>query len=47
MIDKLAYKGSITNEERDELIKKLNGHDRELKNKIINELLSKQRKGNV
>lgn len=44
MLDKLLYKGKISKEEHAALINKLNGHDRELKNKVINELLSKRSK---
>lgn len=37
-LSKLRHDGNITNAEYDELIKKLNGHDRENKNKIIDEI---------
>lgn len=42
MLDKLLYKGKISKEEHAALINKLNGHDRELKNKVINDLLRKK-----
>lgn len=40
-ISKLRYKGKITQEECDELIKKLDGHDAEIRAKMIEEIDSK------
>ena len=37
MLKKFAHKGQITQEEYDALIKKLDGHDREIRSKAIDE----------
>ena len=37
MLKKFAHKGQITQEEYDALIKKLDGHDKEIRNKAIDE----------
>lgn len=37
MLKKFAHKGHITQEEYDAVIKKLDGHDREIRNKVIDE----------
>ena len=41
MLKKFAHKGQITQEEYDALIKKLDGHDKEIRNKAIDEFLEK------
>lgn len=37
----LYYKGNITTKEYDELVHKLDGHDREIRNKTIDEFVKK------
>ena len=37
MLKKFVHKGQITQEEYDTLIKKLEGHDKEIRNKVIDE----------
>ncbi len=37
MLKKFAHKGQITQEEYDALIKKLDGHDKEIRNNAIDE----------
>ena len=40
-LKKLYYKGNLATEEYDELIHKLDGHDREIRNKTIDEFVKK------
>lgn len=40
-LSKLRHKGQITAEEYEELIKKLDGHDKEIRNKAIDEFAEK------
>ena len=40
-LKKLYYKGNIATKEYDELIHKLDGHDREIRNKTIDEFVKK------
>ena len=41
MLKKFVHKGQITTEEYDALIKKLEGHDKEIRNKVIDEFAEK------
>ena len=41
MLKKFAHKGQITQEEYDALIKKLDGHDKEIRNKALDEFAEK------
>lgn len=41
MLKKFVHKGQITQEEYDALIKKLDGHDKEIRNKAIDEFAYK------
>ena len=41
MLKKFVHKGQITQEEYDALIKKLDGHDREIRSKVIDEFAEK------
>lgn len=41
MLKKVAHKGQITQEEYDALVKKLDGHDKEIRNKAIDEFAEK------
>ena len=41
MLKKFVHKGQITQEEYDALIKKLEGHDKEIRNKAIEEFARK------
>lgn len=41
MLKKFAHKGQITQEEYDALIKKLDGHDKEIRNNAIDEFAEK------
>ena len=41
----LRYKRLITDEEYQEMIKKLNGHDREIRNKAIDDFAKQLKKG--
>ena len=40
-LKKFVHKGQITQEEYDALIKKLDGHDKEIRNKVIDEFAEK------
>lgn len=42
-LSSLRYKGLITDEEYKELVKKLDGHDREIRNKAIDDFVDKAR----
>lgn len=41
MLKKFVHKGQITQEEYDALIKKLEGHDKEIRNKAVDEFAEK------
>ncbi len=41
MLKKFVYKGQITQDEYDALIKKLDGHDKEIRNNTIDEFTEK------
>lgn len=41
MLKKFAHKGQITQEEYDTLVKKLDGHDKEIRNNTIDEFVEK------
>ena len=43
-ISKLRHNGHITDAEHQELLKKLDGHDRELRSKVVDEFVSRLEK---